>query len=291
VEVEVIKEVIVEVVITATPHPIEVTSVPVIALTPVILTPINTPTPSPTATPTPEPTATPTPEPTATPTPEPWNKLLVINTISNLGVPSLEIIQLSKGFMDFMGTRYYLGLLANTGDKSVPGAKITFRYRNHEKKIEIGSAIASFRPYGQEISPNEVVAFRVNIPEFEALAWDTVEVSIDEEDPITGMIRRLGGSHEIQDVLIEEFTCFRNGFSGTIYNYSDISMGGFMLVVVGYDKQGTIVVSDQQSVSNILEPGWRKEFDTTDSALSALFAYGSYEHVAECTITVLEEEM
>ena len=268
---EVIKEVIVEVVITATPHPIEVTTVPVIAMTPVILTPINTP----------------TPEPTATPTPEPWNKPLVINTISNLGVPSLEIIQLSKGFMDFIGTRYYLGLLANTGDKSVPGAEITFRYRNHEKKIEIGSTFARFRPYGKEISPNEVVAFRIDVPESEALTWDTVEVSIDEGDPITWMWFR---DHEIQDVLIEDFACSRDGFTGTIYNDSDISMGGFMLVIVGYDVHGAIVVSDQKSVSDILEPGWRKEFDTAYNTFTGILVDGSYEHVAECTIAVFEKE-
>ena len=292
---EVVKEVIVEVVITATPRPIAATSVSVIALTPVILTPINTLTPEPPATPTPElpatptpePTATPTPEPTATPTPGPWEKPLVINTISNLGVPSLEIIQLSKGIADIVGNHYYLGLLANTGDKSVPGAEITFRYRNHEKKIEIGSRTADLQPYGKEISPNEVVAFTVYAPTSEVLTWDTVEISIDEEDPIMRMWDR---AHEIQDVLIEDFTCSRDGISGTIYNDSDISMGGFRLIVVGYDEQGAIVVSDTESVSDILEPGWRKEFDNYRATPVGLFAKGSYEHVAECTITVFEEE-
>ena len=244
---------------------------------------LSTATRTPTATaiaatrPPPEPTATPTATPPPTLTAIPTATIQVIVEEPGLALDSLTV---SRGLL---GDPTFIGTVKNESTGTFPAVSVTFRFTDQVERRLVGTRSASILLTG-EVGPGERVPFVTGLPEpGPGVSWDTVEVTI-ALDPIAGFL----GRKRVEGLGITELEWQVDGVSGVISNGTNEVLGGseffegFEIGVIGYDQAGEVVVVGNNSVTEVLQPGWSTTF-----RISATYLWGRSEEAVRYEARVL----
>lgn len=212
-------------------------------------TAISTATPPPTAMATP--TATPPPTPTAIPT-------ATVQVIIEEPGLALEGPTLTKSLF---GDQVFIGTVKNESTGTFPAVSVTFRFTDQVERRVVGTRSASVLLTG-EVGAGERVPFVTGLPEpGPGVSWDTVEVTI-ALDPFAGFL----GGKRVEGLEITELEWQVDGVNGVISNGTNEVLGGsgllkgFEVAVVGYNGAGDVVVVGNDSITEILKPGWSTRF-------------------------------